>query len=148
MRREHKQLVTECAICGEPIYTSGSNNQALEKERRHVTAQLANHMLAHSSTERMRLALRAVLPAMTQELRLTALRRFYRAVLPSMSEHQFTATYGIDEALGSIELYRLWLESGHCNKGRCDEGQRDLARWRAQAARSREDYTQPPAPPI
>src|SRR5438067_8608830 len=88
MRREHKRLVAECAIWGEPIYNSGSSHRSLEKRGRRSSRLLAEHLLGHSASERMRLAFHAILRGMPPELRLDALRRFNHAVQATLPPRQ------------------------------------------------------------
>jgi hypothetical protein len=123
MRRERERLVDECAICGEPIYTSESGRPSLERARR-LSRQLAEHLLSHSATDRMRLAFHAILSGMPMELRLSALRRFNHAVQALLPELESEGVFGIDEALGSVKLYRLWLEARQRSMERCNDPHR------------------------
>lgn len=74
-------------------------------------ARDAHLLLHHSAAERMRAAFRAVLPHIPPEEREAAVLAFYRRLQSALDRVDREGVFGLEESLGSVAVYRLWIEA-------------------------------------
>jgi hypothetical protein len=125
-----------CSICGVQIELEPASQPRARGCRVVTHPELEAHLLRHSPAERMRAAFRAVLPHIPPDERSAAALAFYRGLRPLLDARDRQGVFGIEEALGSARLYRLWLDA---NRTPSTQPVRPTARGRR--ADSRDDPT-------
>jgi len=81
---------------------------------------------SHSFAELLRFEIRQDLDQVPEEQRPSIIRDVYRGLLGSMRDGQYSldardseGVYSIDEALGDLEIYRLWGSANRCGDPHC-----------------------------
>ena len=126
MTTTHQHQVATCNICREPIYAPCAGTSP---DQFALLAQRAaqGHLAGHGPRERAQYVL-SQLPALPPALRLPALKEAY----PGLGDEDRRGVYGIEEALGSAAVYRLWLDANRCGGPQCrhapDAGFKQTAR--------------------
>jgi hypothetical protein len=119
-------VTSTCAVCGGLIQTSIPSTWHPSKLARTAERDLQAHMRSHSFAEILRSEIRQDLDQVPEEQRPIIVRDIYRNLLGTMAGARFVLSepdgrgvYSIDEALGHIELYRLWRTARHCGTPNC-----------------------------
>jgi hypothetical protein len=100
-----------CAICGVQIELEAASQPRGGSRSVVSHPEVEAHLLRHSPAERMQAAFRAVLPHIPPNQRPAAALAFYRGLRPLLDARDRQGVFGIEEALGSARLYRLWLDA-------------------------------------
>ena len=87
---------------------------------------MQRHLTTHSFAELLRFEIRQDLEQVPEDQRPWIVRDIYRSLLGSFHNRRYVldaadgqGVYTIDEALGDIELYRLWQSSNRCGDPNC-----------------------------
>jgi len=119
-------LTSTCGVCGGQIQTSIPSSWHPSKLAHRAERDLQAHMRTHSFAEILRSEIRQDLDQVPEEQRPVIVRDIYRNLLGKMDEGNFVlndpdgrGVYSIDEALGSIELYRMWRTATRCFEPNC-----------------------------
>lgn len=119
---------TTCGICGNTVESRVPSNWHPSKLARRAERDMQAHMKTHSFAEVLRYEIRKDLDQVPDEQRPTIVRDVYRQLLGSGTGASFAlndadsrGVYSIDEALGSIDLFRLWRSARNCGLPGCDQ---------------------------
>ena len=119
-------VTSTCGICGGLIHTSVPATSHPRKLVSRAKRDLQAHMRTHSFAEILRSEIRHDLDQVPEEQRPIIVRDIYRNLLGTMDGARFVlnppdghAVYSIDEALGSVKLYRLWRLAMSCVDPTC-----------------------------
>jgi hypothetical protein len=119
-------LTSTCGICGNQIHTTIPPSWHPSKLASRAESDLQAHMRTHSFAEILRSEIRQDLDQVPEEQRPIIVRDIYRNLLGKMDGPRFVlnesdgqGVYSIDEALGHIDLYRLWRTAGRCIEPNC-----------------------------
>ena len=84
--------------------------------------------MTHSFAELLRFEIRKDLEQVPEEQRPSIVRDVYRGLLGTTRDHEYRlgaadghGSYSIDEALGDLELYKLWQSANRCGDPRCPQ---------------------------
>jgi len=120
--------MTTCGICGD-LVRSGSG-ASLHPHLQVVQAlrDLQAHLDTHSFAELLRWEIRQDLDQVPEEQRPAIVRDIYRSLLGTTRDSEFTlndadgrGVYSIDEALGDLDVYRLWRAASRCGDPGCTQ---------------------------
>jgi hypothetical protein len=103
-----------CAICDGPIYVEVADPSRAANEhpvQHDFQAAVAAHFETHPSPTQARFQLPRKLPTTRTDERLAALRDLYGGLPGRWSDQDRRACYTIDEVLGTVAAYRLWLSA-------------------------------------
>jgi hypothetical protein len=117
-----------CAICGGTVESTAPVNWHADKLARRAERDMQAHLRTHSFAELLRFEIRKDIDQVPDEQRPTIVRDVYRQLLGSISDGTFAlrdadsrGVYSIEEALGSLDLYRLWRSARGCELAGCDQ---------------------------
>ncbi len=120
---------TPCVICGDLIESNVPNNWHPSKLARRAEWDMQAHLKTHSFAEVLRYELRQDLDQVPEEDRATIVRDVYRELLGvwtpdgsySLGHADSRGVFSLDEALGSVTLYRLWRSAKRCRLRDCNQ---------------------------
>ncbi len=101
------KVVGVCGICHDEIRVEVAE-QELDPSLS-VREAVEEHLATHSNAEIAGFHLRATVPLLPQPARGRAARALASALRRGAGDDDQVAVYSIEEALGSVEMYRLWL---------------------------------------
>jgi hypothetical protein len=112
-----------CEICGDPIYVEigrehesaswlGGFSQAVERAA-------AAHIATHPTPVVERFLLRKHLDEIAPDVRPAAVKQVYAELREMWGDEDRRGMYSIDEVLGEVTVYRLWLDASRCTWDRC-----------------------------
>ena len=111
------RLNATCLICGRTVEAHASQSANGGERSRRVQNALRHHLEQHSFAEVLRYEIRQDLDQVPCEQRAIIVRDIYRQLLGRFTNGRFSlgaadslSVYSIDEALGSIAMYTLWLQ--------------------------------------
>jgi len=117
---------TTCGICGDAILSRVPETWHPRKLTQRVKQDMQAHLKTHSFAEVLRFEIRLDPDQVPDEQRAGIVRDIYRHLLGTMSEHGFAlgvadsaGLYTIDEALGDLDMYRLWRSANGCGLAGC-----------------------------
>src|SRR5262245_48783662 len=115
-----------CGICGDVVRSEIAPHWHPSKQLRRAHRDMQTHMQTHSFAEVLRFEIRQDLEQVPDDERPSIVRDVYRSLLGTTEDGVFTlgaldarGTYSLDEALGSLSLYRLWRDAAACGMPRC-----------------------------
>lgn len=121
-------MVNICVICGGPVHTQAPRDWHPSKRARRAERDMQAHLKSHSFAEVLRHEIRQDLDMVPEDQRPAIIRDLYRTLLGTtrnsvfrLNEPDGQGVYSIDEALASIETYRLWLSAGQCGRAHCPQ---------------------------
>jgi rRNA maturation protein Nop10 len=119
-------VTSTCGVCGNQIHTAIPPSWHPSKLASRAERDLQAHMRTHSFAEILRSEIRQDLDQVPEEQRPIIVRDIYRNLLGKMIGQRFVlnepdgkGVYTIDDALGSIELYRMWRTAARCAEPNC-----------------------------
>jgi hypothetical protein len=120
-------MVNTCGICGDVVRTDVSPNWHPIRQLRRAQRDMQRHMdTTHSFAEVLRYEMRQDLEQVPDEQRPSIVRDVYRSLLGTTTDGVYAlgsedsvAAYGVDEVLGSLPLYQLWLSAEVCGLRDC-----------------------------
>src|SRR5918912_886150 len=114
-------VTSTCAVCGGLIRTTIPEGWHPSKLARTAERDVVAHMRTHSFAEILRCEIRQDLDQVPEEQRPIIVRDIYRNLLGTMDGDRFVlnapdgrGVYSLDEALGHVEVYRLWRDASRC----------------------------------
>jgi hypothetical protein len=117
---------TTCGICGDEILSRVPETWHPSKLARRVQLDMQAHLKTHSFAEVLRFQIRQDLDEVPDEQRPGIVRDIYRNLLGTQSSEGYAlgdldsrGVYTIDDALGAIEVYRLWRSASRCGLAGC-----------------------------
>ena len=123
-----REIVTTCAICGDLVRSSVGHDWKPSKKARRAHLDMQDHMMTHSFAELLRFEIRKDLEQVPEEQRPSIVRDVYRGLLGTTRDQEYSlgaadghGSYSIDEALGDLELYKLWQSANRCGDPRCPQ---------------------------
>ena len=121
-------LVRSCGICGSVVRSEVSTHWPLGKQASRAERDMQAHYKLHTFAEVLRHEIRQDLDEVPEDQRPTILRDVYRSLLGTTRNGQFTlgmadcqGVYSLDEALGTLAMYRLWRMAGCCAEPGCQQ---------------------------
>jgi hypothetical protein len=121
-----REIVTTCAICGDLVRSAVDLTWKASKKARQAHHDMQEHLMTHSFAELLRHEIRQDLDQVPEEQRASIVRDVYRGLLGTTRDGRFTLSdtdslgvYSIDEALGDLEMYRLWRTANRCGAPAC-----------------------------
>ena len=115
-----------CAICGGLVRSEIRAHWNLGERARRAMRDIQAHLDTHSFAELLRFEIRQDLDQVPDEQRPAIVRDIYRSLLGTTRDNVFSlddtdgrGVYSIEEALGGIEVYRLWRAASACGDPRC-----------------------------
>jgi hypothetical protein len=94
----------------------GDDIADLEREFNVVAEQ---HLRSHPAPEQARFWLRRFLEDVRPGERAVAVKRIYSELRALWGDQDSRSAYTLEEALGSVSLYRLWLTANRCSYAQC-----------------------------
>ena len=123
-----REIVFTCGICGDLVRSTVGLNWDLGLRALRAYQDIQAHMNTHSFAELLRFEIRQDLDQVPEEQRPSIIRDVYRGLLGTTRDGAYsldaadgTSVYGIDEVLGSAELYRLWRSANACGDPNCQQ---------------------------
>jgi hypothetical protein len=126
--------VNTCGICGDLVRSELVRSE-MGAELPHLQARQAlramqAHLNTHSFAELLRWEIRQDLDLVPDEQRPAIVRDIYRSLLGTTRDNGFTlhdadgrGVYSIDEALGDVDVYRMWRSASRCADPGCTQHQ-------------------------
>ena len=119
-------MVNICGICGGSVQTHAPTHWHPIRRARRAERDMQAHLKSHSFAEVLRYEIRQDLDQVPEEQRPAIIRDVYRTLLGTTENRVFrlNATdgrglYSVDDVLGTIETYRLWLAARRCGRAHC-----------------------------
>jgi hypothetical protein len=123
-----REIVTTCAICGDLVRSAIDQTWKPSKKARKAQYDMQEHLMTHSFAELLRHEIRQDLDQVPDEQRPAIVRDVYRGLLGTTRDGQFAlnnpdaqSVYSIEEALGDLDLYRLWRSANRCGDPGCTQ---------------------------
>ncbi len=120
--------VTTCGICGDLVRSEMGANLHPRLQAHQALRDMQAHLSKHSFAELLRWEIRQDLDLVPDEQRPAIVRDIYRSLLGTTRDTQFAlndtdgrGVYSIDEALGDLELYRMWRSARRCGDPGCTQ---------------------------
>jgi hypothetical protein len=121
-------VIKICGICGGTVESRVPAGWHPSKLARRAERDMQAHLRTHSFAELLRYEIRKDPAQVPDEQRATIVRDVYRQLLGTTREREFSlndpdgcGVYSIDEALGDVQLYRLWQSANRCGDPRCTQ---------------------------
>ena len=121
-----REIITTCGICGDVVRSAVAAHWNPGRKALRAYQDMQKHLTTHAFAELLRFEIRQDLDQVPEEQRPSIVRDVYRGLLGTMHGGQFrlndpdhVAVYSIDEALGGLEMYRLWRSANRCGDPRC-----------------------------
>ena len=122
-------MINTCGICGHEVESKVPANWHPSKLLLWAERDMQAHLRTHSFAELLRYEIRQDLDEVPDEARPSIVRDVYRQLLGSQCEGGYAlgdadgrGVYSIDEALGGLDLYRLWRAASQCGLKTCEHG--------------------------
>jgi hypothetical protein len=120
-------MTTTCGICGDLIESRVPSNWHPSKLKRRAESDLQAHLKKHSFAEVLRYEIRQDLDQVPEDERATIVRDIYRNLLGKASsdgafelnDADSQGVYTIEDALGGIDVYRIWRSANRCARPDC-----------------------------
>jgi hypothetical protein len=119
-------ILTTCALCGDVVRSVVGSNWNPSTQVRRAQEDMEAHLMTHSFAELLRFEIRQDLEQVPEEQRPTIVRDVYRGLLGDLrnGEYRLNAcdglgVYSIDEVLGDLDVYRLWVNANACGRRGC-----------------------------
>ncbi len=126
-------IVTTCGICGDEVRTVTRPDWNPGRRALRAYQDMQAHLNTHSFAELLRFEIRQDLEQVPEEQRPSIVRDVYRSLLGSVDGTHFSlgdfdarSVYTIDEALGSLAMYRLWQSNTRCGDPHCPQHQKQV----------------------
>jgi hypothetical protein len=123
-----REIVSTCGICGDLVRSTVGLNWNLGLRALRAYQDMQAHLNTHSFAELLRYEIRQDLDQVPEEQRASIVRDVYRGLLGSTQEGRYSldvadgaSVYGIEEALGSAAVYRLWRSANACGDPNCQQ---------------------------
>jgi hypothetical protein len=123
-----RDIVTTCAICGILVRSTVRLDWKPSTKARRAQLDMQDHLMTHSFQELLRYEIRKDLDLVPEEQRPGIIRDIYRGLLGTTVDAQYalnatdgTGVYSIGEALGGLEIYRLWRSANACGDPTCPQ---------------------------
>jgi hypothetical protein len=113
-----EEPIGTCHICGREIRAVIEQRSSVSVIRA-ARAATERHLRSHTLAERARAELRELLPRLTDRQRRELVKDIYTDLLGEWGDYDRRGVYGIDEALGSTAMYRLWHAASSCGARAC-----------------------------
>ncbi len=108
-----------CVICDEPIYVEIEDGMSAPATRVEVQRAATAHLHTHPEPVVAHFYLSAVLDRLAPNERALAVREIYGDLRKLWGDRDARGLYSIDEALGSVAMYRLWHAASACSGKGC-----------------------------
>ena len=122
--------VNTCGICGDLVRSEMGANLHPRLQARQALRDMQAHLNTHSFAELLRWEIRQDLDLVPDEQRPAIVRDIYRSLLGTTRDNVFTLNdtdgrgmYSIDEALGDLDIYRMWRSASRCGDPGCTQHQ-------------------------
>src|SRR5579864_7324719 len=124
-----REIVTTCGICGDLVRSAVAPHWNAGRRALRAYQDMQHHLTSsHSFAELLRFEIRQDLDQVPEEQRPSIVRDVYRGLLGSVRDNVYSldqadgvSAYSIDEALGDLEIYRLWLSANTCGDLHCKQ---------------------------
>ncbi len=123
-----REIVATCGICGDLVRSTVRPHWNPGRRALCAYEDMQAHLDTHSFAELLRFEIRQDLEQVPEEQRPSIIRDVYRGLLGTMRDNVYTldppdgyGAYTIDEALGDLGLYRLWLSAQSCGDPHCKQ---------------------------
>jgi hypothetical protein len=120
--------ITTCGICGDLVRSDMRASAHPQLRAVQLLLDLQAHLSTHSFAELLRWEIRQDLDQVPEEQRPAIVRDIYRSLLGVTRDNEFTlndadgrGVYSIDEALGDLDVYRIWRSARRCGDQRCKQ---------------------------
>jgi hypothetical protein len=114
-----------CDICGESIFVDVDDEatvgtpRALRGLHRRLERAATEHLATHPLAVVQHFLLRKHLDELAPTDRLPAVKQVYSELRELWGDTDARGVYGVDEALGSAAMYRLWMDADRCGLAAC-----------------------------
>jgi hypothetical protein len=108
-----------CEICGEAIYVESERGGSWGAFHAILERAATEHLASHPTAVVERFLLRKHLDELAPDVRPLAVKQVYADLRELWGDEDRRGVYSIDEALGSLEVYRLWCASNRCTWEHC-----------------------------
>ena len=111
-----------CPICDEPLWLEVPDGSPIADEpllSQQCEAIAEEHLRSHPVPVQARFWLRQFLEDIQSGERAAAVKKIYLELRAMWGEQDTRASYQIDEVLGSLAMYRLWLDVDRCTRADC-----------------------------
>jgi hypothetical protein len=122
--------ISTCSICGDLVRSEIGAHLHPRLRAHQALRDMQAHLNTHSFAELLRFEIRQDLDQVPEEQRPAIIRDIYRSLLGTTRDNQFRlddtdgrGVYSIDEALGSLDVYRLWRNASRCGDPGCSQHQ-------------------------
>jgi hypothetical protein len=122
--------VNTCGICGDLVRSEMGANLHPRLQARQALRDMQAHLNTHSFAELLRWEIRQDLDLVPDEQRPAIVRDIYRSLLGTTRDNVFTlndtdgrGVYSLDEALGDLDIYRMWRSASRCGDPGCTQHQ-------------------------
>jgi hypothetical protein len=119
---------SSCGICGDLIESRVPSTWHPSKLARRAEWDMQTHLKTHSFAEVLRFEIRQDLADVPDDERATIVRDIYRNLLGrqtvdgyAIDDSDGLGVYSIDEALGGLDVYRLWRSANACGLSSCSQ---------------------------
>jgi hypothetical protein len=118
--------ITTCGICGDLVRSDTGASVHPRLRAVQLLRDLQAHLNTHSFAELLRWEIRQDLDQVPEEQRPAIVRDIYRSLLGTTRDNEFAlndadgrGVYSIDEALGDLDVYRMWRSASRCGDPCC-----------------------------
>ncbi len=112
--------VASCNICGRSIRLDPSAIKHAQNVLSAAQAALREHVEEHSPLQVAHYHLRVLAGSgVREEFRPPLLKAVFGEILAALGEDERRGPYTVDDALGGVELYRLWHDAHACTSPVC-----------------------------
>jgi hypothetical protein len=122
-------MINTCGICGREVESKVPSNWHPSKLLLRAERDMQAHLGTHSFAELLRYEIRKDLDQVPDEERPSIVRDVYRQLLGAqgaggyaLGDADSRGVYSIDEALGDLDVYRLWRSASQCGLNSCEHG--------------------------
>jgi hypothetical protein len=123
--RSH-EIISPCGICGEIVRSTIGLHWNAGRRALRAYQDMQAHLTTHSFAELLRFEIRQDLDQVPEEDRPSIVRDVYRGLLGTTVEGKYSldppdgqGIYSIDEVLGELGLYQMWVSANRCGDPRC-----------------------------
>jgi len=123
-----REIVTTCGICGDLVRSAVGLHWNPGRRALRAYQDMQAHLNTHSFAELLRFEIRQDLDQVPEEQRPSIIRDVYRGLLGSVRDNVYSldqadgvSAYSIDETLGDLGLYQLWLSANTCGDPHCKQ---------------------------
>jgi hypothetical protein len=123
-----REIVNTCGICGDLVRSPVGAHWNPGRRALRAYQDMQRHLTTHSFAELLRFEIRQDLDQVPEEQRPSIVRDVYRGLLGRTTEGRYalgaadgTGVYSIEEALGDLDVYRLWRSANRCGDPQCEQ---------------------------